>query len=75
MGQPAQDGQGSEILENIQVTEGYADKTLNDNMCNDNFFFLPQEFLLEAPFLHSWDFTVFFTTASTSHLNGHPSKC
>ena len=26
---------------------------------------------MEAPFLHSWDFTVFFTTASTSHLNGH----
>ena len=42
------------------------------------FFFLPEEFLLEAPFLHSWDFTdftVFFTTASTSHLKGHPSKC
>ena len=29
-------------------------------------FFFSQEFLLEAPFLHSWDFTVFFTTVSVA---------
>ena len=28
--------------------------------------FFSQEFLLEAPFLHSWDFTVFFTTVSVA---------
>ena len=47
------------------------------NLKQNFFFFLPEEFLLEAPFLHSWDFTdftVFFTTASTSHLKGHLSK-
>ena len=38
-------------------------------------FFLPQEFIQEAPFLHYGDFTVFFTEASTSHWNGHPFKC
>ena len=36
--------------------------------------FLPQEFVLEVPFLPSWDFTVFFTTASTSPLEGSPIK-
>ena len=36
------------------------------NMMFVNFFFMPPEFLLVFPFLHFWDFTVFFTTASTS---------
>ena len=27
---------------------------------------------MEAPFLRSWDFTVFFTTASTSTLEWSP---
>ena len=49
MGQPAQDGQGSEILENIQVSEGYADKTLNDKMCNDNFFFFASGVFIGGP--------------------------
>ena len=35
-------------------------------------FFGPHEFMLEAPFLRSWDFTVIFTTASTSRLEGSP---
>ena len=34
--------------------------------CHFKYFFLPQEFILEALCLHSWDFIVFFTTASTS---------
>ena len=32
--------------------------------------FLPQKHILEAPFLHFWDFTVFVATAST--LEGSP---
>ena len=32
----------------------------------------PQEFILEAPFLHVWDFPEFFTTASTSTLEWSP---
>ena len=39
------------------------------NNLNPSAFFLPQQFL------NSWDFTVFFTEASTSHWNGHPFKC
>ena len=40
-----------------------------------NFFgsFLPQKYVLEAPFLCSRDFTLFFTTASTSNTVTHPS--
>ena len=34
-----------------------------------NFFFASRVYsILEAPFLHTWDFTVFFATASTSTL-------
>ena len=49
---------------------------VNYNTLMQQFCFLwPQELLLEAPLLHFWDFTVLFSTASTSHYNGHPSKC
>ena len=38
-------------------------------------FFASGVFIGGPPFLHSLYFTVFFTSTSTSHLNGHPSKC
>ena len=49
-------------------------KTCSATICLGLLFFLPQEFISEAPFLPSWDFTVFLSTASTAHLNGLPSK-
>ena len=36
------------------------------------FFFVSQEYELEASFLHSWDFTVILTVL---HPLQHPSKC
>ena len=36
------------------------------------FVFLPYEYLLEALFLRSWDFTVFLATASISTLEWSP---
>ena len=38
------------------------------------FIFLLQEHVLEAPFLRSWDFTVFLTTASISALEWSPTQ-
>ena len=36
-------------------------------------FFLPHKFLLEAPFLHTWDFTVFFSVSDPyPDSEGHP---
>ena len=39
------------------------------------FFFFPQKYIFEAPFLRFWDFTVFVATASTANpwMVTHPS--
>ena len=60
-------GPGSQLKINLDFCDYLQNK---QNICLRSFNWIP--------FLHSWDFTVFITTASTSHLNGqwfvtHPS--